>query len=119
WQLLSEDQKARVPPRHLEAAFYGQSTAFVQYINIRSGELAEIATKAIARGEPFTAERSIQALAEVVRHYTTARRDNLVVHAVPETLFSVRDSDLRAIVDPVYEFLQDINRSAIAAKAEN
>jgi len=119
WQLLSEDQKASASPRHIEAAFYGQSTAFVQYINIRSGELAEIATKAIARGEPFTAERSIQALTEIVRHYSTARRENLVIRAVPETLFSVCDSDLRSVVDPVYEILQDINRSAIALKAEN
>ena len=117
WRTLSVEQQAKEAPELVETAIYTQSNYHVS-VNNWTSELSETAHKAIARGETYTAHLAITALGRIARHYLEVRKNNLILIPSPEALFMASESDTRNVLTPIYEHLKDINRHAVALRAE-
>jgi hypothetical protein len=116
WRNLAGDQRRIYSINTLERSQYAAARDFAPILNDRSGELAEIALRAVAKGETYSAQLAISALADMACFYIDTRKGNLAI--TPTTEYKVFDSDLSSVLDPVYEHLQDINRNAATNKAE-
>ncbi|MGH7793087.1 MAG: hypothetical protein ACREOB_12310, partial [Thermodesulfobacteriota bacterium] len=118
WRTLSAEEKANQSQEQLESVLYKAFHDHCTTVNVWTGELAETALKVVARGETHTAGLAISAMAEVACHYLNCRKDNLIVFSSPDTLFLTSESDVRDVLTPIYEHFKDINRNAVALKAE-
>jgi hypothetical protein len=118
---LPEDQQGAVSARQLEAGVYARLPNHAIQLTTWAGELAEAATKAIAREESHAARLAIWGLAEAATCYVTARRGNLTLGPSPSllgTAMGMASSDADAVLKPVYERLKDISRRAVTQGAE-
>ena len=81
-------------------------------------DLAEMARKAIARGERPLARAAIGSIAELTNYYLSSRRDNLMVypHNDPERFGG--GSDVDVVTDETYGRLREISRAAVNASDE-
>ena len=75
WGTLTEEQKRNNSPEDFESALYLKVfSRHSDYINALTSELAEIALKAVARGETRTAEFVVFGLAEIACYYIGKRK---------------------------------------------
>ncbi|MGQ9512640.1 DUF2254 family protein [Thermodesulfitimonas sp.] len=117
WHTLTDEQKRDNSPDDLESALYLKVfSRHSDYINALTSELAEIALKAVARGETQTAEFVVFGLAEIACYYIGKRKDNLILTLAPQAM--VEESDIHNLLVPLYEHLKDINRGAISLRNE-
>jgi hypothetical protein len=116
--ILSEEQKAKHSLDQIESSLYVSFPDHSNPLKAWIGELAEISHKAVAKNETHIAELAISAMAEVACYYLDCRKNNLRIFPSSQALFLASDSDVAVILTPVYEHLKDINRSAVAVKAE-
>jgi hypothetical protein len=116
WHLQPADLKEKYSLRVMESRSYALLANHHLPINGGTSELTEIGVKAVARGETQTAEIALTVLGNVARHYLDRRKGNLVL--MPSRAFFVTESDAKVVLIPIYERLRDINRNAIAIKAE-
>jgi hypothetical protein len=118
WYTLSKEEKANQAKEEIESALYMSASNHSNVLNTWSGELAEIAQKAVSRSETHTAEIAISTMAETACHYLSERKDNLMIFPSPDAFYLASDSDVRSVLTPIYEHLLDVNRNAVATKAE-
>ena len=81
-------------------------------------DLAEIARKAIARGERPLARAAIGAIAELTNHYLSSRRENLMIYPHSESRSFEGRSDVGVVTRESYDRLREISRSAVNASDE-
>lgn len=118
WETLSKEEKDNQTKEQIESALYMSAPNHINVLNTWSGELAEIAHKAVSRSETHTAEIAISTMAEAACHYLSNRKDNLMIFPSPDAFYLASDSDVRSVLTPIYEHLLDVNRNAVATKAE-
>ena len=116
WFSFSAEQKTNQSQEQIESALYAVLPKHNITINIWMGELAEIAQKAVGGSNINTASLAISAITKSACHYINCRKNNLML--IPTTDFMVADSDINNVLTPIYEHFKDINRNAVAIKAE-
>jgi hypothetical protein len=118
-RILSTAQQGEITVEAIEASIYSRIPGFpnstISWIN----DLAEIAIKAVARGEKLLAKTAVFAIASVAIHYLSSRRHNLILTPAPEAMFLAMTSDVGAIMDPAYEALQEVSRVAASQGDES
>ena len=57
---------------------------------------------------------AIASIRDIVFHFLTARKNNLVLYPAPDAMFLVSESDVKAVVNQAYEVLKEISHSAVA-----
>lgn len=116
--MMTEEQKRKQSKRQIESAFYMSLKDYNNQINRWTGELAEISYKAGGKNEVYTSELAIVALVRIACHYLDVRKDNMIVYSSPDEYFLSLESDVNAVLTPIYEHMKNINRSAVILKAE-
>ena len=81
-------------------------------------DLAEIARKAIARGERPLARAAIGSIAELTNHYVSSRRENLTIHVGSDSSTFAGVSDVDVVTQETYDRLREISRAAVHASDE-
>ena len=79
---------------------------------------AEIALKAIARGEKPLANAAIVAIAELTNHYLSGRQRNLTLYQSTKGAAVANTSDVDVVTHPTYDLLREISRAAVKAGDE-
>ena len=77
-------------------------------------DLAEMALRALSRGEKPLARAAIDAIAELTNHYLSCRKRNLMLYGAAV----VNTSDVDHVTHPAYRLLRQISRSAARAEDE-
>ena len=113
-QILSTEQQGQITVEAIEASIYSRIPGFPNSTTSWINDLAEIAIKAVARGEKLLAKTAVFAIASVAIHYLSSRRHNLILTPAPEAMFLAMTSDVGAIMDPAYEALQEVSRVAVS-----
>lgn len=110
-------KEEKIPPsqRDLESDLYACSRHHLS-LNELLGELAEAALRAVSRQETYTAQLVVSTMSETVCYYLDRRKDNLVLRLTEVPLIFGSDVDL--VLKPTLEHFKDINRDAVARKAE-
>ena len=119
YRSLSAKQKLEVKLPDLEMAIYPQVSGYPNTINYWVRELAEIANKGVSRGEKFLANTAIIGIRDIVTYYLTARKNNLALYSAPDVLFLVTESDVKVVVNPAYETLQEVSRTSVTTGDES
>ena len=117
-QRLSSEQKSEVSLELIESTVYPRIPGYPNSVNSWTHDLAEIAMKAVARGEKLLAKTAVFAVAELTVHYLSARKHNLTLTPAPEVMFPAATSDVAAVTDRAYEALQEVSRAAVAHSDE-
>ena len=81
-------------------------------------DLAEIARKAIARGERPLARAAIGSMAELTNHYLSSRRENLTIYPGTDARTFDGTSDVDVVTRESYDRLREISRAAVNASDE-
>lgn len=81
-------------------------------------DLAEIARKAIARGERPLARVAIGSMAELTNHYLSSRRENLTIYPGTDSSTFAGVSDVDLVTQETYDRLREISRAAVNASDE-
>ena len=81
-------------------------------------DLAEIARKAIARGERPLARAAIGSIAELTNHYLSSRRENLTIYPGTDARTFDGRSDVDVVTRETYDRLREISRAAVNASDE-
>lgn len=113
YQVLNPDQQGQISVEAIEASIYPRIPGFPNSITSWINDLAEMAIKAVARGEKLLAKTAVFAIAGVAIHYLSSRRHNLTLTPAPEAMFLAMTSDVGAVTDPAYEVLQEVSRVAV------
>ena len=79
---------------------------------------AEMALKAIARGEKPLANAAIAAIAELTNHYLSGRKRNLMLYPSTRGAAVTNTSDVDVVTHPTYDLLREISRAAVKAEDE-
>ena len=79
---------------------------------------AEMALKAIARGEKPLANAAIAAIAELTNHYLSGRKRNLMLYPSTTGAAVTNSSDVDIVTHPTYDLLREISRAAVKAGDE-
>ncbi len=116
WFSFSAEQKTNQSQEQIESALYAKIPQHNITVNTLMEELAEIAQKAGGGGNINTASLAISEITKSACHYINCRKNNLML--IPTTDFMVVNSDINNVLTPVYEHFKDINRNAVAIKAE-
>ncbi len=117
WNVLPLEKKAEISIESLESAFY---TAFSNHyvpVNGWTTELAEMALRGVSAGETLTVKIAISAMVEVACYCLQIRKDNIILVPTSIMLETVSDLDKQILI-PIYDHFKDINRNAVALKAE-
>lgn len=81
-------------------------------------DLAEMALRALSRGEKPLARAAIDAIAELTNHYLSCRKRNLTVYPAAKGAAVVNTSDVDYVTHPAYRLLRQISRAAVRAEDE-
>lgn len=81
------------------------------------GQLDEIAHKLIVRRDTSAVSEIVSAMGSVGRRYSEARRDSLILVPDFSNLLAGGVSDVSKVLDPLYDYICDINEDA--AKSSN
>lgn len=81
-------------------------------------DLAEIALRALARGEKPLARAAIDAIAELTNHYLSCRKRNLMLYRAAKGATVANTSDVDLVTRPAYGLLRQISRAAVKAEDE-
>lgn len=119
YQLLGMAERNKFSVEDIEATVYSSIPGYTNSIKSLIGDLAEIAIKAVARGERLLAKATVFAVAEVSINYLTSRRQNLTLSPAAEAMFLVSTSDTNVVTNPAYEALKEISRSAVTQGDES
>lgn len=116
WLALSSTQRKTIPVSTFEKQIYLNFPQQPQLLNTWTKELTEISIKAISRNETYTAKHAINVISGTACFYLITRKDNISVK--PESFYWVLGSDTHAVLDPIYEGLDSINKIAIRDKSD-
>lgn len=120
WHSMSSEEKGDASIEHVKSSIYLTYQASNNYVLSNwISELAEIAQKAINKGENHIAETSISAIVKIANYYLNVRKNNLITEISPETLFVVIESDVDKVLNTSYERLKDLNTIAVASNNES
>lgn len=119
YKILESDQRKKIGVEDIETTIYPQVAGYPNAINAWINDLAEIATKAVARGERHLAKIAVFAIANVANHYLCVRKQNMVVVLARAALFFGTESDTKVVMDCVYEALKEVSRAAVAQSDES
>ena len=81
-------------------------------------DLAEMALRALARGEKPLAGAAIDAIAELTNHYLSCRKRNLKLYRGAKGVAVANSSDVDHVIHPAYLLLRQIGRAAVRAEDE-
>lgn len=81
-------------------------------------DLAEMALRALARGEKPLARAAIDAIAELTNHYLSCRKRNLMLYRGAKGATVANTSDVDHVTHPAYRLLRQISRAAVKAEDE-
>ena len=102
----------------LESSLYLRVPKYPEAIVDPIDDLAEMARKAIARGEKPLARAAIGSMAELTNHYLSSRRENLTVHPYNDLEMLTSNSDVDLVTGETYDRLREISRAAVNASDE-
>ena len=117
WKPFRE-KKPSISRELLESTLYLRVPKYPDAIVGPIDDLAEMARKAIARGERPLARAAIGSIAELTNHYLSGRRDNLTVHAQIDLGIFASRSDADLVTNETYDRLREISRAAVNASDE-
>ncbi|HYR75928.1 MAG TPA: hypothetical protein VEM96_08800 [Pyrinomonadaceae bacterium] len=116
---LLTDKTEDMPIENFETVVYQSSPLYTDLLAIGLGEMAELATRAISKGEIHTAQKAISSISALAVYYLNSRKANIALFPAPTQPFSgVIVGDVDRILDPVYEHLMEINRRAVENKSQ-
>ena len=81
-------------------------------------DLAEMALRALSRGEQPLARAAIDAIAELTNHYLSCRKRNLMLYRAAKGAAVANTSDIDHVTHPAYRLLRQISRAAVKAEDE-
>ena len=81
-------------------------------------DLAEMALRALSRGEKPLARAAIDAIAELTNHYLSCRERNLMLYRAAKGAPVANTSDVDHVTHPAYRLLRQISRAAVRAEDE-
>ena len=81
-------------------------------------DLAEMALRAVARGESPLAKAAIDAIGELTNHYLSGRKRNLMLYRGAKGSTVANTSDVDLVIHPAYRLLRQISRAAVNAEDE-
>lgn len=117
WRPFAEEEprpSSRLVKSNLYLRMPGYPGAIVDSID----DLAEMARKAIARGERPLARSAVRSMAELTNYYLSSRRENLIVYPHNDSERFGRSSDVDAVTDETYGRMREISRTAVNASDE-
>lgn len=118
-QLLSPAQQSQFSVEDIKTTVYPRIPGYPNSTNSWTNDLAEIAIKAVARGEKLVAKAAIFAIADLTTYYLSSRKHNLSVTPAPEAMFLAMTSDVNVVIDRAYETLQEVSRAAVTQGDES
>jgi len=118
-QLLSYSQQSQFTVEDIETTVYPRITGYQNSVNSSINDLAEIAIKAVARGEKLLAKTAIFAIADLTIHYLSSRKHNLTLTPAPEAMFLAMTSDVNVVTGRAYETLQEVSHAAVTQSDES
>ena len=81
-------------------------------------DLAEMALRALARGEKPLAKAAIDAIGELTNHYLSGRKRNLLLYRGAKGAAVANTSDVDLVTHPAYRLLRQVSRAAVKAEDE-
>ena len=81
-------------------------------------DLAEMALRALARGEKPLAGAAIDGVAELMNHYLSGRKPNLMLYRGGTDAAITNTSDVDLVTHPAYNHLRRISRAAVKIEDE-
>ena len=118
-KLLNSEQQEELPVEVIQSTVYPHIPGYPNSINSWTNDLAEIAIKAVARGEKLLAKTAVFAVAELAIYYLSSRKHNLTLTPAPEAMFLALTSDVGVVTDRTHEALQEVSRAAVAQSDES
>ena len=110
--------KPAVSREQIESMIYSQSIPGYPGILIRPfDDLAEMALRALSRGEKPLAGAAIDGIAELTNHYLSGRRPNLMLFRGADSAVAIT-SDVDLVTHPAYDHLRRISRAAVKTEDE-
>ena len=117
WRPFAKE-KPRRSSRLVKSNLYLRMPGYPGVIVGPIDDLAEMARKAIARGERPLARVAIGSMAELTNYYLSSRRENLIVYPHNDLERIGRSSDVDSVTDETYGRLHEISRAAVNASDE-
>lgn len=111
-RLLTPEQKKQTSVENIESVIYQAISDHQNTVAYWINDIAEIAEKAVNRGEKALARTAISSISELTNYYLSARKQNLIVYPSLETLFTM-ESDVKLVTGRTYEALKDISQNAV------
>lgn len=113
-----EKEKPRRSSRLVKSNLYLRMPGYPGAIVGPIDDLAEMARKAIARGERPLARAAIGSMAELTNYYLSSRRENLMVYPHNDSERFGGRSDVDSVTEETYGRLREISRAAVNASDE-
>ncbi len=117
-QRLSAEKQQTVKLEAIESINFPRVPGYPDLINFWVNDLAEIAVKAVSRGEKLLARTAVFAISDLALYYLSSRRLNLTIKASPEAMFLATTSDVAVVMNPIYEALMEVSRVAVTKSDE-
>lgn len=118
-RILKRIQKEDITPQDLEKVFYLSSNQIDSNIINKFSELAEIATKALAKNEVNTVKICLDALAETGSYYVESRKDNIIYYPSKAANYRVSESNIDNVLNNLYENIQSIAQKSNLISDQN
>jgi hypothetical protein len=116
---FNTDENRELPVESFESAVYRAIPRHTDLLAIGLGEMAELGTRAISKGEIHSAQKAISCISALAIRYLDARKANiLLLPASTAPLSGVIVGDVDQILEPLYEHLMEINRRAVENRSQ-
>ena len=112
------NEKPSISRELLESNLYLRISKYPDAIVGPIDDLAEMARRAIARGERPLARAAVGSIAELTNHYLSGRRENLRVRPEDDLGILRSSSDVDLVTGQTYDRLREISRAAVNASDE-
>jgi len=115
WRLMPDQDRAQHSTEALESSFYLEARNHAAAVVFWVSDLAEIASKALDRGDDLATRQATSAIATVAGHYLERRKNNLVLQAAD---FHTLGSDGFGVLEPALARLKELVVRAASKKNE-
>jgi hypothetical protein len=103
----------------VETLIYQTNPRHLELLAIGLGEMAEIASRAVSKGEYYAAEKAISSMTDTAVRYLNSRKKNFALYPEPSMpLSGLITGDMDRILSLIYEHLLEINRNAVEHKTQ-
>lgn len=119
YQLCNSNKQGQLSQKDIETIVYTQIDGYPDSINLWISDLAEIAIKAVVRGEKILAKAAISATADLTVYFLSSRKHNLMLFPAQDSIVMATSSDVDIITYRSFETLSEISRVAVTQGDES